>query len=149
MARTVPAVAASYRLARVIGVTPTATPGGMPAVLRWAIALFALDTVGVWLYVGFLVYADLTAKTNTARGAAVTVYFGVYALAFAAVAWALARRKSWARGPAIVLQLLLAAIGYYMIQGGIPLAGVLVLLLAVIDVGLLLAPASRESLGAR
>jgi hypothetical protein len=122
----------------------------MPAVLRWAIIMFALDTVGVWLYVGFLVYADLTQKANDSRGALlVTVYFGVYAMAFAGIAWALARRRSWARGPAIVLQLLLAAIGYYMIQGGVALVGVPVLLLAVIGAALLLAPASREHLGAR
>jgi hypothetical protein len=120
----------------------------MPAVLRCAIAIFALETVGVWLYVGFLAYADLT-RGGTGRAIAVTVYFAVYAVAFAAVAWALVRRRSWARGPAIVLQLLLAAIGYYMIQGGLPLVGVVVLLLAVTGVGLLLAPASRESLGAR
>jgi hypothetical protein len=119
-----------------------------PAVLRWAIAIFAVDTAGVWAYVGFLIYADLT-RPDDGRGVAVTVYFGLYALAFAGITYALLRRRSWARGPAIVLQLMLAAIGYYMIQGGLTSVGVPVLSLAVIGIGLLLMPASREGLGVR
>jgi len=125
------------------------TPTAMPGALRWAIAVFAVDTIGVWAYVAFLIYADLTRADVAGRGAAVTVYFGLYALAFAAIGWALVRRRSWARGPAIVLQLMLAAIGYYMIQGGLTVVGVLVLSLAVIGIGLLLMPASREGLGVR
>jgi hypothetical protein len=128
--------------------TPTVRPTAMPAVLRWAIVIFAVDTVGVWAYVGFLIYADLT-RPGDGRGVAVTVYFALYALAFAGITYALARRRSWARGPAIVLQLMLAAIGYYMIQGGLAFAGVPVLSLAVTGIGLLLVPAAREGLGVR
>lgn len=127
---------------------PTAAP--TPAVLRWAIGLFTVDTVMVWLYLAFLLYSDASAKPNDRRAAAlVTAYFAVYALAFAVVNWALARHKRWARGPAIVLQLLLAAVGYYMIAGGLAVVGVPGLVLALVGAGLLLAPASRETLGVR
>jgi hypothetical protein len=124
-------------------------PRATPAVLRWAIVLLAVETLSAWAYLGFLIYADLTREGDHGRGIGVTVYFGLYACAFAAVVWGLARLRSWARGPAIVLQLLLAAIGYYMIQGGLTLIGVLVLLLAVTGIVLLLVPASREGLGVR
>jgi hypothetical protein len=121
-----------------------------PAVLRWAIGLFTLDTVVVWLYLVFLLYSDASVKSDERRAAvAVTAYFAMYALAFAVIDWALIRHRRWARGPAIVLQLLLAAIGYYMIAGGLAVAGVPALALALVGAGLLLAPASREALGVR
>ena len=121
-----------------------------PVVLRVARAIFLVETAAVLVYAGFLVYADTTeAADNRRRAILVTVYFGLYALAFVAVAWALLRGRSWSLGPAIALQLLLAAISYYMIQGGATLLGVLVLSLAVTGVVLLLAPASRQRLGRR
>jgi hypothetical protein len=137
---------------------PTAVAGeaggsaatGTPKVLRWAIGLFTVDTLLVWLYLAFLLYSDASAEPTDRRAAAlVTAYFAAYALAFGGINLALARHKRWARGPAIVLQLMAAAIGYYMIAGGLALAGVPLLLLALAGAGLLLAPASREALGVR
>ncbi len=125
------------------------TPGRTPAFLRWATVLLAVDTAGVWAYVAYLVYADLTRTAEHGQGTAVTVYFALFAVMFAVVTVALARRQAWARGLAIVLQLMLAAVGYYMIQGDLTIVGVVVLLLAVTGVVLLLAPSSREGLGAR
>jgi hypothetical protein len=118
-----------------------------PATLRWAIALVVLETVLVWGYVAFLGYES--AVTHARGGGLVTGYFAAYAVAFAGLAWALARRKSWARGPVILLQLFLLAIGYYMIRGGLAPVGIAVLLLAVTCIGLLLAPTTREALGVR
>jgi hypothetical protein len=141
----------------VTGVTRvTPEPGGTdapdrrsPGLFRLALAVFAVEAGLVWLYVGYLGFADLTqAAGDTRRAALVTAYFGGYALAYAAVGRALWRRRAWARAPAIVLQLLLAALGYVMIGGGAPALGVPVLVVALFGAGLLLAPASREALTA-
>ncbi len=118
-----------------------------PATLRWAVALVVLETVLVWGYVAFLAYES--AVTHGRGAALVTGYFAAYAVAFAGLAWALTRRKSWARAPVILLQLLLLAVGYYMIRGGLVPVGIGVALLAVTCIGLLLAPTTREALGVR
>jgi hypothetical protein len=65
----------------------------------------------------------------------------------------LARRRRWARGPAIVLQLLALPVAYFMITGAGSLAtrigGVLIALVALAGAGLLLAPSSRLGLTIR
>jgi hypothetical protein len=65
----------------------------------------------------------------------------------------LARRRRWARGPAIVLQLLALPVAYFMITGAGGLAtrigGVLITLVALAGAGLLLAPSSRLGLTIR
>jgi len=60
--------------------------------------------------------------------------------------WMLWRRRAWARGPAIVLQLLLVPIGYTMVSGGLWL-GLVVMAVGLCGAGTLLAPATRASLG--
>jgi peptidoglycan/LPS O-acetylase OafA/YrhL len=65
----------------------------------------------------------------------------------------LARRRRWARGPAIVLQLLALPVAYFMITGAGGLAtragGVLIAAVALVGAGLLLAPSSRLGLTIR
>jgi hypothetical protein len=63
------------------------------------------------------------------------------------LARALAHRRGGARGPAIVLQLMLLPIGYFMIQGGLAWAGVPVIAIAVAVGALLVTPTSTEALG--
>jgi hypothetical protein len=77
----------------------------------------------------------------------VTVFSALLAAAFGGLAWALHGRRSWARGPAVVLQLLLIPIGYTMATSGLPVFGVPVLLIGLVCAGTLLAPASRAALG--
>jgi hypothetical protein len=124
--------------------------GGRPATLNWAIVLLAVETVGVAAAAVFLVYEDATATAVYRRGAwSITGLAVAMAALLALLCWALVRRRGWARGPAIVLELMLLPIGYYMIRGGVPWLGVPVLLLGLFGAGLLLTPSSREALGVR
>ncbi len=63
------------------------------------------------------------------------------------LAWSLHRRQRWARGPAIVLELLLLPIGYYMVAGGVAWLGLPTMALGLVGAGALLAPTTRSALG--
>jgi hypothetical protein len=56
-------------------------------------------------------------------------------------------RRGWARGPAIVLEMLFIPIGYYMTTGGLAWLGLPVMALGLVGAGLLLAPSTRTALG--
>jgi hypothetical protein len=120
----------------------------LPVTLKVAIGLLwaqgaALFGLGLWLFVASLVSqpTDRTASLTEAVGTvAVRVLLGF-------LGYALAGGRGWARGPCIVLQLMLLPIGYFMISAGVVWAGVLAILLGLVVSGLLIAPASRESLG--
>jgi hypothetical protein len=118
-----------------------------PSALRWAIALVAAQTLAVWAYVAFLGYESVT--TPVSGAVPITLFFAACGLVFAGLGWALMRRRRWARSPTIVLQLLLVAIGYYMIRGGLWWLGAIVIASAVACTGLLLTSAAREALGIR
>jgi hypothetical protein len=115
--------------------------------------------VGIWLLTGeavllaglvvFLLYQDLTARAETAGGAvAVTVYAAIITAIVALLAWSLARRRAWARGPAVVMQLLLIPLGWYALTGGLPALGVPVIIAGVVGALALMAPSTREALDA-
>ena len=100
---------------------------GAPGTLRLAVWLLLAQAVAVAGLVIFLVYQDVT-ETSTAAGSArgailVIVYAAVMAGVLGLLAWSLHRRQRWARGPAIVLELLLLPIGYYMVAGGVAWLG--------------------------
>jgi hypothetical protein len=122
----------------------------VPAPLRWAIGLLAGEAVVVTVVVGFLLYEVATATAFSTRDALIVI---VFAALMAAVlwlfGWALLRRHAWARGPAVVLQLMLLPLGYFMITGGMAWLGVPVLVLGLVGAGLLVAPATREALGVK
>jgi hypothetical protein len=116
--------------------------------LRLAVWLLLGQAVAVGALVIFLVYEELTAAGGNPRGAVlVTVYAAIMAAVLGLLAWSLHRRQRWARGPAIVLELLLLPIGYYMIVGGVPWLGLPTIALGLVGAGALLAPATREELG--
>jgi hypothetical protein len=70
------------------------------------------------------------------------------AVALGFVSYCLARRRRWARAPAIVIELLLVAIAYAMLRGGGLLwAGLVLLVVGLVGAGLLLAPGTRRALG--
>lgn len=122
----------------------------LPATLRWAVVLLAIQAVGLVGIVAWLVYEDVrSTSTSTAGAAGLTVFTALIAALFGLFVWALAGRRAWARGPAIVLELLLLPLGYSVITSGLAYLGIPVLLLAGITVALLLAPATRAALGAR
>jgi hypothetical protein len=126
--------------------SPSSAPNAVaPNPLRWAIALVAVQTAAVWAYVVFLGYESATRPVPGA--VQITGFFALCGLAFAGLGWALLRRRRWARAPMIVLQLLLVAVGYYMIQGGLWWLGAIVVASAVTCAGLLLTRATRDALG--
>jgi hypothetical protein len=121
-----------------------------PASLRWGVWLLIGEAAVLTAVLVFLVYADVTTPTGTARGPlAVTLYAALMAALFAFLAWALRRRRAWARGPAIVLNMLLLPIGYSMLTAGLGWLGIPVMLAGLGGAGTLLAPATRAALGSR
>jgi hypothetical protein len=129
-------------------VTEPSSPPGSPAALRWAIGVLAVEAAGVGVIAGWLVYEAAT-STGRRNAWSITGFAIAVAAVLALFGWALARRMAWARGPSIVLELMLVPIGYYMIKGNLIWLGVPVVLLGLFGAGLLLAPATREGLGAR
>jgi len=143
MGRTVPG-------GRVAGVKEPGHVTRAPATLRWAVWLLAVQAVALAGVTGLFVYEDITARPgNMSDALATTAYFAVLTLIFAVLAWYLRQHRSWARGPAIVLELLSLPVGYLMLQAGQVWLGPPVMLLGLTGAGLLLAPASRGALGIR
>jgi hypothetical protein len=129
---------------------PEPPPAGArtPATLRAAVGLLAAQAVVVTLIVVFLVYKDLTARVVSMRDAMiVTGFAALIAVLLAVLVGALVRRRAWARGPAVVLELMLLPIGWFMISGGLGWLGVPVFALGLLGAGLLVAPGTREALG--
>ncbi len=119
-----------------------------PAALRWAVRLLFLQAVGLAVVTGFVGYAATTQTALSVATAVSTVALPLgVAILFAALAWQLRRRRAWARGAAIVLELLMVLVGGTLISSGLAWAGVPVVALGLIGAGLLLAPSSREALG--
>lgn len=119
-----------------------------PITLRALAALLWGKAVVLAGLTGWLLYTDVTREPGSRQLATfVTAYTGVYAAVLGLVGWAVFRRKSWSRGPAMMLELFLFPIGYYMIVGGQPLLGVPTILLGALGVVLTVAPATRRALG--
>jgi hypothetical protein len=127
---------------------PGPTPQPSQATLVWAVRLLAAEAAALFLLVIFLAYEGLTAAAGSAPGAlAVTLYAALMAALMGGLGWMLWRRRAWARGPAIVLQLLLVPIGYTIVSGGLWWLGLVVMAVGLCGAGTLLAPATRASLG--
>ncbi|WP_091665624.1 hypothetical protein [Micromonospora auratinigra] len=120
----------------------------LPGTLRAAVGLLRAEAVAVGLVAAWLVWSDLTAPRVDL---ATAVLLTAFAIGGAAALWALggglARRRAGARAPAIVLQLMLLPIGWYMLQGGLKAIGVLLMLLGVGVIALLVSPPTNRALG--
>ena len=118
-----------------------------PATWRVAVSVLAAEAVVLLGLTGWVVYQDFFAAATSPQGALGTT---IFALALAALlgllAWSIWKRRAWARGPAVVLQLLLLPIGYYMITGGQPLLGVVTIAVGLVGAGALLAHGTRAAL---
>ncbi|SBV29827.1 hypothetical protein GA0070620_5410 [Micromonospora krabiensis] len=121
----------------------------IPVTLRWAVRLLRGEAVAVGLVALWLVWADLTADTTAGLTSALLVT--AFAVGAAVALWALgstlARRRAGGRAPAIVLQLMLLPIGWYMIQGGLAWLGVPLMALGVGVGALLVSPQTNRALG--
>jgi hypothetical protein len=116
--------------------------------LQWAVRLLVLQAAALAVLTVILVYLNVTAQWTTAQMAlSTTGYAALMTAAFWFVAISLGRRKRWARGPAIVIEMLQVPIGYTMLTNGLPLVGAPVLVLGLAGAVLLLAPATRRALG--
>lgn len=122
----------------------------MPGTLRAAVGLLLAETVVVVAIVAYLIYLDLTTRNVVVRDALiVTGFAALVAVLLGLLARALIRRRAWARGPSVVLELMLLPIGWFMISAGVVWLGVPVFALGLLGAGLLVAPATREALGVR
>jgi len=116
-----------------------------PRSLRWAAVVVAIEAAALavgalWLL--YLVISSTADSVAAALGEVVFVAAGAAVLAAAAVG--LWRVASWARGPVVVLQLLLAALAYTAaFQAGEPAIGLPVLVLVAVELYLLATPESR------
>jgi hypothetical protein len=136
----------------VTGVTADGAPqpSPTPGTLRGAVGLVLAEAAAVAVIVGYLVYKDVTAENVIWRDALiVTSFAAIIAILLGLLGWALTRRRAWARGPAVVLELMLLAIGGFMVSGGLAWLGIPVFLLGLLGAGLLVAPATREALGVK
>jgi hypothetical protein len=128
------------------GHDPAATPG----TLLWATGLLGAEAVGLLGVSGWLGYDAATSAAQSVASAAATVAFAVLmAVVLGGLAYALWRRRSWARGPSVVLQLLLLPIGYSVATAGQSVVGVALIVIGLAGVATLVAPATRAALERR
>lgn len=120
----------------------------LPATLHWAVRLLRAEAVALGLVAVWLIWSDLTASTHDLTSALLVTAFAVAgAAALWALGGALARRRAGGRAPAIVLQLMLLPIGWYMIQGGLGWLGLPLMVLGLGVVGLLVSVPTNRALG--
>jgi hypothetical protein len=126
----------------------TEQPAADPITLRVAVWLIRLEAVAAGVVTAYLVWQDLTVRTaDLAAAIGVTVFALLAVAVLGTVGHALARRRAGARGPAVVLQLMVIVIGYYMTQGGLTWPGVVLIVLGLITGGLVVSPPTTRALG--
>jgi hypothetical protein len=89
-------------------------------------------------YAGYLVVESIVAPTEAPEiGWATAAFAVVCGLLLALVARGLARVRGWSRSPAVLAQLLLLPVGIPLAQGGQYIAGVPIVIAAVVGLVLL------------
>ncbi|MFK3983168.1 hypothetical protein ACI2K4_22670 [Micromonospora sp. NPDC050397] len=120
----------------------------VPGTLRGAVWLLRGEAIALALLAAYLIYADLTATASDLVNALFVTAFTVGgAVALWLLGGALGRRRAGARAPAIVLQLMLLPVGYYMIQGGLAWLGIPLMALGVLVIGLMVCAPTTRALG--
>ncbi|MEH0972683.1 hypothetical protein V6U77_16300 [Micromonospora sp. CPCC 205546] len=120
----------------------------IPVTLRWAVRLLRAEAVAVGLVAAWLLWADLTATTTDLTSALLVTAFAIgAAAALWALGGALTRRRAGVRAPAIVLELMLLPIGWFMIQGGMAWLGVPLMALGLGVTALLVSTPTTRALG--
>ncbi|HEX5742109.1 MAG TPA: hypothetical protein VFY17_11245 [Pilimelia sp.] len=126
----------------------TGSPARRAATLTWAVNLLYGEAGAVSVLAGYLLYASVAETTTSIVGALLVTAF---AAAAAAALWALARAlgggRGGGRGLAVVLQLMVLCVGYYMVTGGLPVAGAVVLAYGAAVTVLLCLPDTTRALG--
>lgn len=116
-----------------------------PAAVRRAALVVGLEAVLLLGGALVLLYLTFTSEAQSVSNAvAEVVYVALFGGAMAAAAVGLWRMSAWARGPVIVLQLILAALGYETIANADrPEIGIPVLVLVAVELYLLATPEAR------
>jgi hypothetical protein len=124
---------------------PERPRGSAPGAVRGAALVVAVEAAAAALLALVLLYLTLTGSPDSVAGAlGQVVYVGMAAALLAAGAVGLWRVSAWARGPVIVLQLLLGVLGYTAaFQADRPLIGVPVLAAVAVELYLLATPEAR------
>ncbi|GAB3969908.1 hypothetical protein GCM10027615_25140 [Plantactinospora veratri] len=126
----------------------TSDPEPVPGPLRWAVWLLRAEGIGLALLTLFLVYELFTATAADLLSALlVTLFAAGGAVLLWVIGTALNRRRPGARAPAIVLQLMLLPVGYFMILGGLAWLGAPLIALGLLVVGLLISTGTNRALG--
>ena len=119
-----------------------------PATLSWAVRLLYAEAAGLAALTAYLVFLDLTVDTMSVPVAIAVTVMAALGVAFAyVVARALGRRSAAARGPAIVIQLMIIATGGFLLQVGPRWAGLGLMALGVLVGLLIVLPPSSRALG--
>ncbi|MFI7246963.1 hypothetical protein [Micromonospora chalcea] len=120
----------------------------VPGTLRAAVLLLRAEAVALGLIAVWLIWSDLTApKTDLISALWVTAFAVGGAAALWALGGALSRRRAGARAPAIVLQLMLLPVGWFMIEGGMGWLGLPLIAFGIGMVGLLVSGPTNRALG--
>jgi hypothetical protein len=128
---------------------PTAAAGG-GFTLRWGTRVLMIEAAALAVLTIISIWAAITSSNvSTSSAAATPAFAAIYAAVLGGLGYALSRRKALARGPAIVLEMLMLPMGYYMIVAGLGWLGVPTLIFGLAGSVLLLAPSTRTALGLR
>jgi hypothetical protein len=129
-------------------VTGERTDSPAPASLVWAVRLLLLQAAGLAALAAYLVIRLLTAeRTLIGVAVALIVMVALAAAAVVVVARSLGRRRPGARGPAVVVQLMVIAAGGFLLQTGPAWAGLLLIALGLLVGLLIVLPSSTRALG--
>jgi uncharacterized membrane protein (DUF2068 family) len=116
--------------------------------LRAAAVLVGCQGLLLLVAAGVLAVETVVGRSTDGSGARLTALLALAAgVGLILVAGGLARRRRWARAPALVTQLLLLPVGFTVVQAGEPLIGVPVLAVSVAVVVLVLSPPTGRALG--
>ena len=118
------------------------------ATLLWAVRLLFAEAAGLAVLTAFLMVLDLTGQAESVTLAiALTVAAAIGVVFIYLVARALGRRMAGARGPAIVVQLMVIASGGFLLQTGPAWAGLVLMALGALVGLLIVLPSSTRALG--
>jgi hypothetical protein len=127
---------------------PSRKSDNAPATLVWAVRLLFLQAAGLAVLTAYLIVLDLTGDAGSLPVAIALTVLAAIGVAFVwFVARALGRRAAGARGPAIVIQLMLIASGGFLLQTGPAWLGGLLMALGVLVGLLIVLPPSTRALG--
>ena len=125
------------------GSGPTVIPAPRP--VQAAGALICLEAVGVVVLAVVIVVSGLHNSAATGQLLGQAAFFVVCAAGMAVAGLSLIGGRRWGRSPTIVVQVVLAAVAYYLaVPSGQPGWGVALFVLAVVTGGLLLTKPAND-----